>query len=61
MTALVLSVRTGTPPNMIDEVIEDLLVASSIILLFLMSDVRPQEGDASKDARTWSAPRMSGF
>ena len=62
MAALVLSVRTGTPPNVIDEVIEYLPVASNIMLLLpLISDVRPQRGDDPKDACTWSPPRIPGL
>lgn len=42
MAAVVLSVRTGTPPNVIDEVIEGFRIASNIVLLLLLiSDVQP--------------------
>ena len=56
-----LSVRTGTPPNVVDEVIEDLPVTSNSMFLLLILDVRPQRGDDPKDARTRSPPRMPGL
>lgn len=60
MAALVLSVRTGTPPSAIDEVTEDLPVTSDVTLLpLLLLDVRPQRGDGPKDACARSPPRMS--
>jgi len=57
MAALILSVRTETPPNVIDEVTEDLPVTSNTTLfLLLISDVRPQRGDDPQVARTRSPP-----
>ena len=62
MAAVVLSVRTGTPPNVIDEVIEGFRIASNIVLLLLLiSDVQPQRGNGPKDACPRSPPRMSGL
>lgn len=61
MAALILSVRTGTSPNVIDEVTDDSFTISDSILLLLISDVRPQRGDDPQDARTRSPPRIPGF
>ena len=60
MSALVLSCRTGTPSQILDEVRASLILGTILVNEYVKA-VRTSHGHGPQNARPWITPRISHF